>query len=111
MSHDSLGRPCLEGYPTREIDLAHIQCISGLARYIGERAITYESPTTSLPPDDLSDSHIGEGDEFRLLSIEEMSQIGSSHISSSEVTLWDLFSHDYRTMVYGDSNVGKSFFM
>lgn len=95
-----------------EINLSQVESISTLTQFIWERSIPYQCSPVPTSPDDLQDSNPGDGGEdFRLLSICEMTQIGASHISASGITLGDLFKPDYRTMIYGDSNVGKSYFM
>lgn len=107
----SLNQECCHDDSTiHEISLERIECVSALARYIGRHSVLFVNPST-INSHDPQSSNSGDDEDFKLLSIDEMEYLHSSHASSSEVTLADLFRPSQRTMMFGDSNVGKSYVM
>lgn len=93
------------------INLDSVESVSALVKYIGEHSEIFESiaPSQNLGEQQILNS--GDGGDFKLLSIDEMAQLCSSHVSARDVTMSDLFKPSQRTMIFGDSNVGKSYVM
>lgn len=96
------------GANVSEIKLGQIECVSALARHISEHSELLESPTNSRADQQSLDSV--DNEVSKLLTLDEVESLSSAHVSSSEVNLIDLFKASQRTMLFGDTNVGKSFF-
>jgi len=100
-----------ENSDREEIDLLRIECVSALARRINEKSVPYERKEISLQQKTIQDGRSAIEDMVRPRSFDEMASSACINISSDKLTIKDFFTSNYRTMVYGDSNVGKSFFM
>ena len=107
MSYADAYQSQVKGNHAEVINLNNVESVSFLARYIRDHAVMYEDIMISKPT---KDSHVhNQAQEFKLLSLDDMQSLHSSHVSSSDVTMRDLFKASQRTMIFGDTNVGKSY--
>lgn len=107
ITDDYTYRSQVEGNLAEVINLNNVESVSALARYIRNHSVMNKDIMISKSTED---SHEHNRDqEFKLLSLDDMQSLHSTHVSSSDVTMRDLFKASQRTMIFGDTNVGKSY--